>query len=227
MARRATASRRSKASAISMPDMSKVESATVIPADDYLLKVADVEDGEGDKGAYLKWTFEVADGKYEGKKPKPHITSFAKEALFNLKNVLTALGVDIPDEEFDIEKEELIGLECMGTIEHDTYQGRKQSVIVDFFEADEADEKPAKRGKKDDEDDRPSRRGAKEAPAKRGKKDEPAKVAQSEIEDMSQEELEDFLKEHDLDVDLSEFKTLRKMKAAVVDAATEADLIED
>lgn len=61
----------------------------------------------------------------------------------------------------------------------------------------------------------------------KGKKDEPEKVSKDAVEDMSQEELEDLVKEHDLEVDLDDFKTLRKMRAAVVDALEKEDLLDE
>jgi hypothetical protein len=44
---------------------------------------------------------------------------------------------------------------------------------------------------------------------------------------MSQEELDDVIAEFKLDVDLSEFKTLRRMRTAVVDAAETAKVLAD
>lgn len=216
---------RARSTKIEIPDLSGVESSSAVPADDYLLEVVDVEEGEGDKAAYLKWTFEVVEGKHKGSKPSPHITSFAENALFNLKGVLAALGVEIPEEAFDLDKDELIGLQCMGTVEHETYKGRKQAKIVDFFSTDEPEsekEAPA-RGKRSADKDtgkEPARRTA------RGKK-EPDPIAQSDVEAMSQDELEDLVTEYGLDVDLAKQKTLRKMKAVVIDALTEAKLLDE
>lgn len=53
------------------------------------------------------------------------------------------------------------------------------------------------------------------------------KVTADEINEMDQEELEAFVEENELDVDLDDFKTLRKKRSAVVDAAEEADLLSD
>lgn len=208
---------RARSTSFEIPDLSSVESSVTIPVGDYLLEVVDVEEGEGPAAKYLKWTFEVVEGKQKGNKPKPHITSFAESALFNLKTVLTALEVELPEEAFDLKKEDLVGLQCMGTIEHEDYKGRKQSNIVDFFSVEGVEEKTEPAPKKGD---KPA------AGKKSTTKKEPEKIAESEVTDMSQEELEDLIKEKELDVDLSEQKTLRKMRAVVIDALTEADLLE-
>lgn len=217
---------KARSSKIEIPDLSSVESSSAVPAGDYLLEVVDVEEGEGDAGPYLKWTFEIVEGKHKGSKPNSHITSFAASALFNLKGVLAALGVDIPDEAFDLEKDELIGLQCMGTVEHETYKGRKQAKVVDFFSADgepgEKEEKPARSSRRsaEKEDEKPARRSA-------SKKKELEPIAQSDVEGMDQDELTDLVEEYSLDVDLAKQKTLRKMKAVVIDALTEAKLLDE
>lgn len=50
-------------------------------------------------------------------------------------------------------------------------------------------------------------------------------VTADAINAMNQEELEELIEEHDLEVDLDEHKTLRKKRTAVVDAAEEADIL--
>ena len=47
------------------------------------------------------------------------------------------------------------------------------------------------------------------------------------IKEMSQDELEELIDEHDLDVDLDDYKTLRKKRTAVIDAAEEAGLLDE
>lgn len=69
-----------------------------------------------------------------------------------------------------------------------------------------------------------SSRGSSKSSGKRGKK---ASVTEDEVQDMSEEELEDLIEQHDLDVDLDEHKTLRKKRVAVIDALTEAGIIEE
>ena len=52
-------------------------------------------------------------------------------------------------------------------------------------------------------------------------------VTKEEVMDMSQDELGDLIKEHELETDLEDYATLRKMKAAVVEALEEAGVLED
>ena len=58
--------------------------------------------------------------------------------------------------------------------------------------------------------------------------DKGGKVTADDISSMNQEELEELVEEHELDVDLDDHKTLRKKRTAVVDAAEETGiLVED
>lgn len=106
---------------------------------------------------------------------------------------------------------------------------------------EDEDDKPAKRRSKRDADDgedeeekprnkkRPSKDDDEEddKPAKKGKSKKKAELTQEEIRDMDTDELEKLVEEHDLDVDLSDFKTLKKQQNAVIDAAGEAGLMAE
>lgn len=54
---------------------------------------------------------------------------------------------------------------------------------------------------------------------------ESGELSADDISGMNQDELEELVEEHELDVDLEEHKTLRKKRTAVVDAAEEAGLL--
>lgn len=52
-------------------------------------------------------------------------------------------------------------------------------------------------------------------------------VTADDINGMNQDELEELVEEHELDVDLDNFKTLRKKRTAVIDAAEETGILAD
>lgn len=228
-------------------DLSDVQDNTPPPEGNYHLSVSSVEAKEGDEDTYFAWKFNIESGKYKGKILYTN-TSLAPQSLWNLRGLLEAMEVEIPDEAFDLDLDEMIGGECMGSVDHEEYRGKPKARLTDFWpmeddkpkskrkakDEDEEDEKSKSRKRnkadeeEDEEDDEPppkrSRRKAEEEddePPKRSKANGKKKVAdtpsQAEIKDMSQDELEDVIKEFKLDVDLSEFKTLRKMQLAVVD----------
>lgn len=209
-----------------MINLADVETFVAFPEGKFCLKVKEIEEGEGDAGDYWKWSFEDADPKgVEG--TVTHITSFAKQALFNLKSLLESLGVEIPDNEFDLDemKDDFIGMEMMAeTSQEDveTDNGRRTYTrIVDHWPVEEEDDKPGKRagkkGKDEEEDDRPARRG---------KKEKKADLTEDDVNEMSQDDLETVIEEHKLDIDLGDFKTVSKMRAAVIDALKEAGVLE-
>lgn len=87
-------------------------------------------------------------------------------------------------------------------------------------DADEAAApKPAAKGKK----------GAKAEPEPKGKKGKAKKTTYTtdEVEDMDEDELQELIDKHELDVDLDDHKKLTKKVAAVIEALEEEDLIED
>lgn len=220
--------RRSAKKTITLPDLSKIEGRSLVPEGEYLFEVKGVDEGEGDAGPYLKWSFIVADGKYKNTTINPYVTSFSENSLWNLRSLLEALNFPIPDEPQEIDPDELVGLQMKGTIEHDTYQGRKQSKLVDFQaveqEAEEEEEKPVKKKRAvKEEEEEPEE----EAPRK-GKKSKKAevKITEEEINEMTEDELEELVDEAGLEVDLKSYKTISKMRAGIIDACEEAGIIE-
>lgn len=213
-----------------------------IPEDEYLMEVLSAEEAESSGGnEMVKWTCAVAEGQYKGTKFYLY-TTLNEEALWKLHAFLTALGVEVPDDELELELEEYEGETFIGVVEDDTYDGKKVSRLVDFYsvegDADDGgkknksskdddedeDEKPSRksrRSKDDDEDDKPAR-------GKKSKKSkEPEKVATDDVQGMDEDELGDLVEKYELDLDLDDYKTLRKKQAAVIDALEAADLIED
>lgn len=108
-------------------------------------------------------------------------------------------------------------------------KGKGKKSKSDDDDDDDEDDKPAK-GKKskksksdddDDDDDKPAK-------GKKGKKaKKPKKLSRGDVEDMDEDELQELIDEHDLDVDLDDFKKLPKKVSAVIDALEEEDLLED
>lgn len=94
---------------------------------------------------------------------------------------------------------------------------------ADLLEDDEPEEKPAKgkKSKADDDDDAPAK-------SKKGGKGKakPKKLSRSDVEDMDEEELQELIDKHDLDVDLDDHKKLAKKVSAVIDELEDEDLLD-
>lgn len=207
-------------------DLSDVQTFVAFPEGTFHLRVKEIEEGEGDAGDYWKWVFEDASKKpVEG--TVTHITSFAKQALFNLKSLLESLEVEIPDSEFDLVIEDMIGLEMMAeTAQEDveTDNGRRTYTrIVDHWplDADDAKPKSSKKGGKEEDEEEED-----EKPARRSRAGKPKAVTEEDVSEMSQDELEEMIEAHKLDIDLGDFKTVSKMRAGVIAALKDAGVIE-
>lgn len=208
------AKRRRGASRTVTVDFSNVEEGGGrfrIPEGSYEMEVSEVVPHESDDNEGLKWTFTGTEGKAKGKKFFLY-TMFTESSLWKLRDLLTALGQEVPKDEMDIDLDEMVGLSLTGVVQDDTYQGKISSKLVDFESGDE-EEEPEARGARAD-------KNAKSKPNGKAKL-----LSADEVAEMDEDELEDVIKKNKLDVDLSEFKTARRKSSAVVAALEEAELL--
>lgn len=209
-----------------------VESRRTPPEGDYPCQVLEATNGvSSNKNDQIEFVAEISKGEYKGVKLYLQCP-LLENSLWKLHAFLTALGVDVPEDEIDIDLSELVGEDFMGVITHETYNGKKRAKLTDFDtidnysgDADDDDKKGKKGGKKakaEDDDKKSSK--------KAGKKDkkEPEKVKKSDVEDMDRDELEELIEEHKLDVDADDKKLKKddKLLAAVLEALEEEDLLE-
>lgn len=128
-------------------DLSGVEaSRKTIPEGTYSVVVNNVESKESREGnPMLAFEFEVSDGPHKGAKLYENC-SLQPQALFKLKTVLLALGVDIPNKAFDLNLKDLIGLTCDLEVGHEIYEGKKKPRILEYINPEDVD------GENDSED---------------------------------------------------------------------------
>lgn len=210
MARRNRAERGRRRKGVVSVDLSDVTTYTPMEEGKHRLKVAAIEEKEGDAGDYWAWKFEGA-GKNPVAGSVTHNTSFAPQALFNLKGLLESLEVEIPDSEFDLAIDDMIGLEIMAEVVHEDVETdngtRRYARIVDHWPVSAEKDKPGRSKKDDDEEERKPARGKKKK-----------ELSADDINEMSQDELQEVIETQELDLDLGDFKTVSKMRAAVIDA---------
>lgn len=150
--------KRRRTSMIKMPDFSGITAIVTPPEGFWDLEVESVVEEEKPAGPALKWQFKIiSPGKYNNQMIAPLYTSFSPGALFKLKAILQALGIEIPDEgEFDLDANDLVGGQLTAKIGHRDYGGRSIAEPQEFFplgEGGEAaeeddDEAPAKKSRK-------------------------------------------------------------------------------
>lgn len=211
MARRPSKKAAAKKTSVSV-NFKGVQSRQLLPEDDYRLKLVEAESGESSSGNdQITWVFAVNDGsKFDGQKLWFH-TPLTENSLWKLHALLTAMGIEVPDDELDLDLEEMVEAEheIMGVVQHETYDGTKRSKMMDFYAVEEGSEAPEK-GK---------------AGAKGGKK---AKgLTKDAVEALDRDELVELIEEHDLDIDADDkgLKKDAKLLAAVLEALEENDLL--
>lgn len=178
-------------------NMKDVSVGGVIPEGEYIVTVDEVSVEESQQGnQYLKWVFKVIDGPQKNSKIH-HNTSLLPQSLFNLKNLLIALGVPVPDKAFQLNLDECEGCNCGVTVTHETYDGKKRSRVTDVFPLDASDVE----GEDDGEE--------------------------VDLEEMSLEELIEFAGENDIKLTAKQKKRKSAALAAIQDALGDEDEDEE
>lgn len=139
-----------------------------LPKGVYDFKVASGEVRESDSGNdYISWQLEVKSGKQKGKKIY-HITSLKPDALWNLRGMLEACGIETPESKFKFKIKSVVGKSFRAEVEDDEYQGKTKSVIRDYVvEEDEDDEEDEDEEEEDDEEEDEEDEEEDEAPKKK------------------------------------------------------------
>lgn len=190
-----------------------VEQRKTPPEGDYIVEVEGAEKGvSSNKNDQIEFIFAIARGEYKGQKLYFYCP-LAENSLWKLAGLLTALGEDVPDDEMDIDLEELVGKQCVAVVHHETYDGSKRAKMGDFdsienYEGDDAE----------DDKKSSSKKGAK------GKK--LPQLDKAEVEEMTAKELQGVIDKYELEVDLDDHKKLPAKVEAVVEALEEGDHLE-
>lgn len=194
-------------------DLSGVESSRkAIPEGNYTVSVNDakIETSSKSSADYIAFEFEVIEGDHKGAKLF-HNCSLQPQALFNLKNVLEALGFTIPKKAFDLDLSELLGLECEVEVGHETYDGKKRARIVEFINPDEEDEDDEDEDEDDEDEDeveeieealqelskKDLKAIAKEFEVKVSKNDGKDEIIEALMEEVDEEDLEEAIEDLD------------------------------
>ncbi len=124
-----------------------------IPAGDYAFKVDKCYEDVSQSGNNMV-VFEcvISEGKHKGFRAWVQC-AITPKALWKLRQMLEALGVEVPQGKFKLVPKKYVGLEFGATVEDDTYEGKTRSKIADVFQLDELDSSTKTEDEDDDEDD--------------------------------------------------------------------------
>lgn len=117
-------------------DMTNVEERVVVPEGDYICKVAKIElQKSQEKGTtYLKWTYVIGAGEHKGSKLYDN-TSLQPKALFHLRGVLVACGLNVPKSVMSFDTDLCIGKIVGITVAHEDYKGKPSVKCGDIWKA--------------------------------------------------------------------------------------------
>lgn len=199
----ATKSRKGRGTSSVNVDLSGVEaSRKAIPEGTYEVVVNSATQKDSrDGNPMIAFEFEVAEGAHKGAKLFENC-SLQPQALFKLKSVLLALGIEIPNKAFDLNLRDLVGLTCEVEVGHETYEGKKRARILQYNDPEDTDE--SDEGDEEDSIDLEERLG-----------------------ELDLDELKDLAKE--LDISSAEIKKAKKAKALIeliLEEADEDDILE-
>jgi hypothetical protein len=176
------ARKRGKASTKRSVDFSNVGKPFEKDMDVHLVvKAASWEEGQA--GDYLAIEFNGKDEEYENSSIY-HNASFSPKALPRTRAFLEALGLEV-DGEMEIDAEDLVGLEVMGTTYEDRYDGGKSIKVDEFWPVEEAPAKGGKKSKKSDDEDEAPKKSRKRGGKKAAPKEEPEELDLDAINDVN------------------------------------------
>lgn len=172
-------SRNAKAKTSVKVDFTNVEASGNHPEGRFLFTVEgvpEIKTSDNSGNDYINWKLKSSMGMVW------HMTSLAPQALFNLRNVLESLGLEVEQSAMDLDLTELEGLTCGGEVEHEVYGGKKRARLIDIFPEAELDDEGAG------------------TPAPKGGKGKPAEEEEEEGEDLTYADLAEATKEELLEI---------------------------
>lgn len=195
----ATKSRKGRSSSSVNVDLSGVEaSRKTIPEGTYEVVVNEATQKDSrDGNPMIAFEFEVSEGAHKGAKLYENC-SLQPQALFKLKSVLLALGIDIPNKAFDLNLRDLVGLTCEVEVGHEVYGGKKRARILQYNDPEESQE--------EDSDD---------------------ESVEDKLSELDLDELKDLAKDLDISPsDIKKAKKAKALIDLIMDSADEDDILE-
>lgn len=187
-------------------DFTGVESSGNVAEGRHLLTVdgaPEVKTSENSGNDYINWKFKAPGGVIY------HTTSLQPQALWNLRNVLESLGLEVPEGPLDLDLAEMDGLTCGGEVEHESYQGKKRPRLVDIFPEEELEE-----SEEEEEETKPAAKGKKKADPE-PEEEETELPTYAEVQEADKDDLIELAEEHDVKLTVKQKKNVQAMRDAI------------
>lgn len=196
MARTTRSSRsKSRSSSVIRVDFTDVESSGKVSEGRQLAEVVECEVKTSDNTGndYINWKLKTKGGTIY------HTTSLQPQALWNLRNTLEAMGLEVPQSPLDLDLDEYPGLELGIEVENEVYQGKKRPRIIDVFPVNELDGEEAE--EEEEVDQSPD--------------EEESELTYDDIMSMDQEELLEIAEDEDIKVLAKQKRKLETLRAHI------------
>lgn len=197
-------------------DFTDVEAGGLVDEGEWLCEIEEAEVKTGDESGedYIAFT---------GKTPKGKLwwnCSLQSKALFNLRGLLEACQIEVPDGPLDVDLDELVGYEFVATVDHEKYKGKMRARVNDYSSAEGHEEVEADGEEEEEEEGEEEEVGVDDD-------DDLPMISEEELGDMKAKQLQEVIDKYELDVDLKKHRSLRKKKAAVQEALEENEYLDD
>ncbi len=132
---------------INLSEAEQETPATIITPGDYQVIVTDAEEGESSKGTpCITVTLELLDGgEFKGRTLRDWLYTTPK-AIWRVGELMHALGLEVPQGDFDLNPAQLIGRQAKATVSHEVWEGKVKTRLGDYRRVEEEIAPPASDG---------------------------------------------------------------------------------
>ncbi len=181
-------------------DFTDVQSNALLPEADYRFRVKSAEHKENDGDGSIAVRLEVVEADNKKLVGKTTLVYFnlGASSLWVLRAFLDAVGVDVPEDEFDIDMDAIVDAEFTATNTHNTYNDKTKNQLSNFIAADgsTSDDEDEDEVEIEDEDEPKSKKAKKSKKSKdeddededEAPKSKKAKKSSKKVEDDEDEE---------------------------------------
>ncbi len=230
--------KRNKKARIIQVDFTDVEVRKVPPAGVYNFKIDSVDVNEGQGYPYLSVRFSVLDGEYQGSVGFNNF-SMNPRALWRLRELLQAVGEDVPSSVYEFEVDELIDAELTCEVENETYEGKRKLTFSGFMPLNDDGEDDDEEEEGDaEEDDAADAEGEEDEDDEDEEEDDEVEEDDEEDEEepeydptfinkATKAELYEIVNDEALDESLLKVKGIKALRKGVIEALQEDGLLDE
>lgn len=199
-------------------DFTNIKTFETIPEGQHVAKPieAKIDNSKQSGSECIYWTFKIAEGKSKGRTLQ-YSTSLNPKALWVIRDLLLAIGVDCPEKILKIDLEEAIdeATNCYIDIIHTHKNGKVYSNIENIYSIADGDKEAEVDDYQEASEEEEEEELEDEAEETEEEESSSTDLTEEDIMECEEDELVALVEDYLLDVDLSELSTIKKKRAAV------------